>query len=164
MVTLPFCPESPKYLFLSKGKELEAQRALSWLRGTGSVQEEMEQMRAECEAAKLVPKVTIRELITNSALRIPLVISLTIMVAQQLSGINAVMFFSTTIFRNAGLNESSAGYATLAMGTINVLMTVVSLVLVEKAGRKTLLLIGFAGMTVDTVVLTFAMIFTVSLC
>lgn len=147
---------------MSKGKELEAQRALAWLRGSGSVQEEMDQMRAECEAAKLVPKVTIRELITNSALRIPLVISLTIMVAQQLSGINAVMFFSTTIFRSAGLSESASGYATLAMGSINVLMTVVSLVLVEKAGRKTLLLVGFAGMTVDTVILTFAMLFTVS--
>lgn len=77
---------------VTKGKDLEAQRALAWLRGSGNVQEEMEQMRAECEAAKLVPKVTIRELITNSALRIPLIISLVIMVAQQLSGINAVSF------------------------------------------------------------------------
>lgn len=69
---------------------MEAQRALAWLRGSGSVHEEMEQMRSEYEAVKLVPKVTMRELITNTALRIPLIISLTIMVAQQLSGINAV--------------------------------------------------------------------------
>lgn len=87
---MPFCPESPKYLLLSKGKDREAQNALAWLRSSGNVQEEMEQMRSECEAMKLLPKVTMRELITNSALRIPLIISLTIMVAQQLSGINAV--------------------------------------------------------------------------
>lgn len=63
----------------------------------------------------------------------------------------------------AGLNEDNASYATMGMGAINVLMTVVSLVLVEKAGRKTLLLVGFAGMTVDTVLLTFAMVFAVCL-
>lgn len=127
------------------------------------MQEEMDQVRSECEAIKLLPKVTMRELITNSALRIPLIISLTIMVAQQLSGINAVVFFSTDIFKMAGLDNDQAGYATMGMGAVNVLMTVISLVLVEKAGRKTLMLVGFAGMTVDTLLLTFALLFAVSL-
>ncbi|XP_060517717.1 solute carrier family 2, facilitated glucose transporter member 1-like isoform X2 [Cylas formicarius] len=158
IVTLPFCPESPKYLLLSKGKELEAQKSLSWLRGTLAVHDEMDGMRAEAEAMKLVPRVTMRELITNSALRIPLIIALTVMVAQQLSGINAVMFFSSQIFQMAGLTDDSATYATLGMGGINVLMTIVSLFLVEKAGRKTLLLIGFAGMTIDTTLLTISML------
>lgn len=90
LATLPFCPESPKFLLLSRGKEIEAQRALTWLRGNFSVQEEMDEMRNEYDSVKIVPKFTMSELITNSALRIPLVISLTIMVAQQLSGINAV--------------------------------------------------------------------------
>ncbi|KAJ8916729.1 hypothetical protein NQ315_013933 [Exocentrus adspersus] len=157
IVTLPFCPESPKYLMTNKGKELEAQKALSWFRGTLAVHEEMDMIKAESEALKLVPKVTVRELVTNSTLRIPLIISLTVMCAQQLSGINAVMFFSTAIFNMAGLSGEKASYATLAMGGINVLMTVVSLFLVEKAGRKTLLLIGFGGMAIDTLLLTIAM-------
>lgn len=71
------------------------------------------------------------------------------------------MFFSTKIFKAAGLEDDSATYATMGMGTINVLMTVVSLVLVERAGRKTLLLIGFSGMALDTFLLTFAMEFSV---
>ena len=50
----------------------------------------------------------------------------------------------------------------MGMGAINVLMTIVSLVLVEKAGRKTLLLLGFGGMAIDTLLLTIAMNFTVS--
>lgn len=158
MVTLPFCPESPKYLLLSRGKEMEAQKALSWLRGTMAVHDEMDAMRAEYDAIKLVPKVTIRELITNSALRIPLIISLTVMVAQQLSGINAVMFFSSKIFKMAGLNNDHSTYATMGMGAINVLMTIVSLFLVEKAGRKTLLMFGFGGMCIDTALLTVGMI------
>jgi SP family facilitated glucose transporter-like MFS transporter 1 len=50
----------------------------------------MEDMRTEYEAMKLVPKVTLKEMFINATLRIPLIISMMIMVAQQLSGINAV--------------------------------------------------------------------------
>ncbi|GJQ84965.1 hypothetical protein Trydic_g565 [Trypoxylus dichotomus] len=159
LVTLPICPESPKYLLLSKNKEIEAQRSLTWLRGSGSVQDEMDEMRQEYEAAKLMPTITIKELVSSVALRIPLIISLVMMIAQQLSGINAVIFYSTQIFIGAGLTPQAATYATLAVGAINVLMTVVSLVLVEKAGRKTLLLVGFGGMVIDTFLLTIALQF-----
>ncbi|XP_021914508.1 solute carrier family 2, facilitated glucose transporter member 1-like isoform X3 [Zootermopsis nevadensis] len=157
LVTLPICPESPKYLLLSKGQEMEAQRALTWLRGTIEVHDEMDDMRNEYEAMKLVPKVTIKEMFVNATLRIPLMIAMMVMVAQQLSGINAVMFFSTKIFRMAQLDDKSAQYATLGMGAVNVFMTLVSMVIVEKAGRKTLLLIGFAGMCVTTVLLTISL-------
>lgn len=78
---------------LSRGKELEAQRALTWLRGSVSVHEEMDEMRSEYESLKLIPTVSLKELISNHALRIPLIISLTMMLAQQLSGINAVSRF-----------------------------------------------------------------------
>jgi len=158
VVTLPICPESPKYILTGKGQELEAQRALSWLRGTIEVQDEMDEMRAENEQMKLVPKVTIWEMMVNPTLRIPLTIAMVIMIAQQFSGINAAMFFSTSIFKEAKLSDTNAQLATLLMGTVNVLMTVVSLVLVEKAGRKTLLLIGFAGMFFDTILLTLGLV------
>ncbi|KAB0797312.1 hypothetical protein PPYR_08306 [Photinus pyralis] len=160
VVTLPMCPETPKFLLLSRGKEVEAQRALTWLRGSVAVSDEMNEMRAEFEAVKLVPKATMKELFTNSALRIPLIIALTMMIAQQLSGINAIMYFSTQIFTDAHLKPDDAQYATLGMGGLNVFMTLVSLILVEKAGRKTLLLVGFAGMTIDVFVLIFTMIYS----
>lgn len=159
LITLPFCPESPKFILLSRGQEAEARRALSWLRGTDDVHDEMEEMRAEYESIKLIPKVSMMEMFTNAQLRIPLFISMTVMIAQQLSGINAVMYFSNGIFRMSGLSAEGAQYATLGMGTMNVIMTVISTVLVEVAGRKTLLLIGFSGMFVDTVLLTIAMQF-----
>lgn len=90
LVTLPFCPESPKFLLLSRGKEIEAQRALTWLRGNFSVQEEMDELRNEYDAIKMAPKFHLMEFIINRAFRMPLIISLTVMIAQQLSGINAV--------------------------------------------------------------------------
>jgi len=59
----------------------------------------------------------------------------------------------------AQLDDKNAQYATLGMGAVNVLMTVVSMFIVEKAGRKTLLLIGFAGMCCTTILLTISLHF-----
>ncbi len=124
------------------------------MRGTIEVHDEMDDMRSEYESMKLVPKVTLHELWYNSMLRQPLFISLVVMLSQQFSGINAVIFFSTDIFEKAGLDKSAALYATMGMGVINVLMTIVSLILVEKSGRRTLLLTGLAGMFATTIILT----------
>ena len=103
--TLPFCPESPKYLLLDRDDEERATSALTWLRGRIDVHEEMDEMRAEHESMKLVPKVTLTEMVRTSALRQPLVIAMMMMLAQQLSGINAAIFYSTSIFKSAGLDE-----------------------------------------------------------
>ncbi|KAL3280764.1 hypothetical protein HHI36_003997 [Cryptolaemus montrouzieri] len=157
--TFPFCPESPKHLLISKGQEIEAQRALVWLRCSHDVQDEMEQMKNEAEAMKLVPKVTVTDLIVNGALRQPLIISLMVMLAQQLSGINAVINFSTDIFKTAGLSENASTGATMIIGLVNVIMTLISMILIERAGRKTLLMAGFSGMIVATVFLTISISF-----
>lgn len=119
-------------------------------------------MRTEYESVKLVPKVTLKELFVNPSLRIPLMIAIMVMFAQQLSGINAVMFFSTKIFTMAQLDKTAAQNATMAVGAMNVVMTFVSLILVEKAGRKTLLLAGFSGMFIDTALLAVCLAFAVS--
>lgn len=162
LVTLPLCPESPKYILINRGKDVAAQKALTWFRGTDDVHYEMDDMRAEFEEMKLIPKVTLKEMWTNIVLRKPLIIAVVIMLSQQLSGINAVIFYSTDIFQNAGLQKEAAIYATLGMGTINVLMTIVSMVLVERAGRKTLHLTGLAGMMIITLLLTICLALTPS--
>ncbi|XP_026329037.1 solute carrier family 2, facilitated glucose transporter member 1-like, partial [Hyposmocoma kahamanoa] len=159
-VTLPLCPESPKYLLLNKAQELHAQRALNWLRGDVAVHGEMEEMHQEAEKNKISKKVTLRELFGNRTLRQPLLIAMVVMIAQQLSGINIVIFFSTKIFKSANLDETHSQYATLGMGAMNVVMTVISLLLVEIAGRKTLLLAGFSGMLACTVSLCVALNYT----
>lgn len=64
--------------------------ALMWLRNSSEVHDEMEEMRSEYETMKVVPRVTFKELFTNNVLRIPLIISIVVMIGQQFSGINAV--------------------------------------------------------------------------
>ncbi|CAG0913906.1 unnamed protein product [Notodromas monacha] len=158
LITLPLCPESPKYILIAQGKEVEAQKALTWLRESVEVLDEMEEIRNEYESMKLVPTVTLREMATNPSLKFPLIISMMMMIAQQLSGINCAIFFSTQIFLSAGLTLSQSESATIGMGAMNVCMTILSLVLVERAGRKTLLLIGLIGMFICTILLTICLI------
>merc|ERR1711971_1045995 len=158
IATLPFCPESPKYLLLDKDDEMAANSALSWLRGTIEVHDEMDEMKQEQESMKLVPKVTLKEMLVNGSLRQPLIIAMMMMLAQQLSGINCAIFYSTEIFQNAGLDAQASQSATLGMGTMNVLMTFVSLVLIEKAGRKTLMVIGLVFMFAMTTLLFSALL------
>merc|ERR1712004_771530 len=135
IATLPFCPESPKYLLLDKDDEHGAEEALQWLRGTIEVHDEMDEMKQEQE------------------LRKPLIIAMMMMLAQQLSGINCAIFYSTNIFKEAGLNPTQSQSATLGMGAMNVAMTFVSLALIEKAGRKVLMLSGLSLMICMTILL-----------
>ncbi|XP_014256892.1 solute carrier family 2, facilitated glucose transporter member 1-like [Cimex lectularius] len=152
VVMLPICPESPKHL-LTRGQDEKSNEALVWLRGTLSVEDEFDVMKAQEEAENMTKKVTLFELTRNPSLRMPLIIASVVMVAQQFSGINAAIYFSTDIFMKAHLSEKEAQFATMGMGTLNVLMTIVSLFLVERAGRKTLLITGFLGMFSSTLFL-----------
>ena len=68
------------------------------------------------------------------------------------------MFFSTSIFKSAGLDELAAQHATLGMGSVNVAMTFVSLVMIEKAGRITLMLAGLIIMCLSTTLLMICLI------
>lgn len=154
LATLLRCCESPKYLLLVQGRELQAQQSLAWLRGTADIQDEMDELRAELERSKLLPLVTLAEMWRQKSLRRATTISIVIMLSQQLSGINAILFYSTSIFRDAGLSQQAALQATLGMSLVNVLMTGVSLVLVDRAGRKTLHMSGLLGMAVSCIVLS----------
>ncbi len=72
------------------------------------------------------------------------------------------MFYSTSIFLSAGLTELAAQQATLGMGAVNVAMTFISLVLVERAGRKTLMVIGLCIMLISTIMILICLVAAVS--
>lgn len=154
VLLLPFCPESPKYCYLDQKNYESARQSLIWFRNTCAVECELEELRAEECKSRNETVVTFKDLLVKKDLRKNLMIAVMMMLAQQLSGINAIIFFSTNVFISSGLTNSSAQFATLAMGAANVAMTVISIFFIERAGRKTLLLIGMVGMLVATSVLT----------
>lgn len=158
LIALAPCPESPVFLY-NKGQELQAEAAIKKLRNSDDVAEEMEAIKAEKQESESMERVTFKDLFRSRLYRRPTIIIIVIMLAQQLSGINAIMYFSTEIFGNSGLTEDQSQIATICMGLVNVLMTIVSVSLVDMVGRKVLLLVGFAGMFVCTLSLTVAMTF-----
>ncbi|KAM6967712.1 solute carrier family 2, facilitated glucose transporter member 3 [Aplochiton taeniatus] len=152
---LPFCPESPRYLIINLNQEEEARKALVRLRGVEDVSDDIKEMKEEGAKMAMEKKVTIPELFRSPLYRQPIIIAIILQLSQQLSGINAVFYYSTGIFDTAGVTEPI--YATIGAGVVNTVFTVVSLFLVERAGRRTLHLIGLAGMAVSALLMTISL-------
>uniref|UniRef100_A0A8D0EFT2 Solute carrier family 2, facilitated glucose transporter member 3 n=1 Tax=Salvator merianae TaxID=96440 RepID=A0A8D0EFT2_SALMN len=153
---LPFCPESPRFLLINKMEEEKAQAVLRKLHGVQDVSGDIQEMKEESAKMSQEKKVTIAELFRSPNYRQPIIIAIALQLSQQFSGINAVFYYSTGIFKDAGVEKPV--YATIAAGVVNVIFTVVSLFLVERAGRRTLHLIGLGGMAVCGVIMTIALV------
>lgn len=154
LVLLPWCPESPRYLLITKQWEEEARRALRRLRASNQVEEDIEEMRAEERAQQAEATISMLQLICSPTLRSPLIIGVVMQLSQQLSGINAVFYYSTLLFISSGLTEESAKFATIGIGAIMVGMTLVSIPLMDRTGRRTLHLYGLGGMFIFSIFIT----------
>ncbi|XP_013868091.1 solute carrier family 2, facilitated glucose transporter member 3 [Austrofundulus limnaeus] len=154
-IMLPFCPESPRYLLIVLNQEEEARNALVRLRGCEDVDDDIQEMKEEGMKMTMEKKVTVLELFRSRNYRQPIVIAIILQLSQQLSGINAVFYYSTGIFKTAGVTKPI--FATIGAGVVNTVFTVVSLFLVERAGRRTLHLIGLAGMAVSALIMTISL-------
>ncbi|XP_015195831.1 solute carrier family 2, facilitated glucose transporter member 1 [Lepisosteus oculatus] len=143
--TLAFCPESPRYLLINLGEEVEAETALRRLRGnSGDIRAEMMEMKQE---SSFSPKcITVREFVQKQSYREPIMILTVICLGANFSGFNAMINYSTDVFLRVGFEE--AEYLTLGVGSVNVLFSIVSFFLVETAGRRKLLLVGFLALGV----------------
>ncbi|XP_013174021.1 PREDICTED: glucose transporter type 1-like isoform X1 [Papilio xuthus] len=153
---LPFAPESPRYVLLVQRDEEQARALLAKIRGTGNIDDEINEMHEEDRAAKQEEKFTIGDLFRIKALRTPLIIGIVMHLSQQLGGINAVLYYSSTIFENAGLTVENARLATIGVGSILFIMALVSIPLMDRLGRRTLQLWGLGGMALASVLMTIA--------
>uniref|UniRef100_A0A8C5MY38 Major facilitator superfamily (MFS) profile domain-containing protein n=1 Tax=Leptobrachium leishanense TaxID=445787 RepID=A0A8C5MY38_9ANUR len=154
-VILPFCPKSPRYLLIIKGETDMAEEILQKLRGTQDVASDIKEMKEEGERMAQEKPVSFLELFRDQQYRKPIIIAIVLQLSQQLSGINAVFYYSTNIFESARVAEPV--YATIGVGIVNTVFTIVSLFLVERAGRRTLHLTGLGGMAVFAVIMTIAL-------
>ncbi|EDO42667.1 predicted protein, partial [Nematostella vectensis] len=161
MMTLPFCPRSPRYLLLKRNKEADAVHALQILRGTNDVSEDIAEMRIEQEQSLREPHVSVTSLFRLKHLRMPLLIGVVMQMSQQLSGINSVIYYSTTILDEAHIPGSR--YATLGVGIISPDKDR-SGGLVEVLGRRTLMLWGLGGMCIMYGVITLGFSLKVRSC
>lgn len=144
-----FMPESPTYL-VSKNKIESAVKSIQWLRGSDY------DYNAEIDELKVIEqKIKDNPVSIGSALMLPvtrkaLTISLGLMFFQQLCGINAVIFYSTDIFRDAKTGID-ANLSTIVVGIMQVVATFVSVLVVDKLGRRLLLLASASIMALSTI-------------
>jgi len=153
LIGLLFVPESPRW-FMRQGLREIARTVLSRIRSGSDVNDELR----EIESSLNQQKGSWRELL-SPALRPALIIGIGLAAFQQFTGINTVIYYAPTIFQLAGLKSNSVAIlATAGVGVVNVLMTVVALWLLDRAGRRPLLLWGIVGMIISLGFLGFAFV------
>lgn len=150
---MAFLPETPRWL--AKHADLAVARGvLARIRGAGDVDAEFEEIQATLAVSEEHGRW--RDLLAP-AVRPALMIGIGLAIFQQITGINTVIYYAPTIIQKAGISSASGAIlATAGIGLVNVVMTVVSMWLVDRAGRRPLLLAGIAGMIVTLGVLGFA--------
>jgi SP family galactose:H+ symporter-like MFS transporter len=149
LVGMFLLPSSPRWL-VSHHHSDRATGVLQKVRGTRDVSGELDDIERAVKAQKAGKW---SDLLASS-IKMPLIVGIGLAVLQQLTGINTVIYYAPTIFQFAGLHSAGASIAaTAGVGVVNVLGTVVAIVLVDRAGRRPLLLGGIAGMIVSLAVL-----------
>lgn len=154
LIGLPFCPESPRYLLITQGKEEEARTALKRLTGYKDVEDELSEMRAEARRSQSVKSFTLKQLLTAPELRLPIIIACALQAGQQASGINAVMSYSSFMYKNAGVPLHTVEWVVCGTSLINMLTTIPAVPLMERLGRRPLLIYPMSCMLVSFIILT----------
>lgn len=98
------------------------------------------------------------DLFRTPTVRWALLISVVLQLSQQFSGINAVIYYSTVIFQTVGFDKQKSEYANLGLGATIIFVTVISVFLMDRLGRRILHLIGLGGMFITSLILVISLI------
>jgi sugar porter (SP) family MFS transporter len=140
-----FQQESPAWL-VTRGREDEARAVLARVREPGDIDAEIAEVRGVSQRQSGV-----RELLAPKV-RPLLMVGVLLAVFQQITGINTIIYYAPSLLQGAGFGNSGALLANVVNGAINVIMTIVAVWLLDRVGRRPLLLIGTAGMAIGMVV------------
>jgi len=147
-IGLLFIPESPRWL-VGCGLADKARAVLRRIRAPDQVEAELSEIQHSAEQQKA----NWTELL-SPLLRPAMIVGVGLAVAQQITGINTVIYYAPTIFKFAGLSSASVAIlASVGVGIVNVILTIVAMQLIDRVGRRPLLLVSLAGMSLSLIVL-----------
>jgi sugar porter (SP) family MFS transporter len=150
-IGLIFIPDSPRWL-VSAGHVGEARAVLKRIRAPEKVEDELGAIRHSAAQQK-----GHWSELFSPLLRAPMIVGVGLAIAQQITGINTVIYYAPTIFKAAGMSSASVAIlASVGVGIVNVLLTLVAMQLVDRVGRRPLLLVSLAGMALSLAVLGLA--------
>ncbi|MFN7095670.1 MAG: sugar porter family MFS transporter, partial [Burkholderiales bacterium] len=137
-IGLLFLPDSPRWL-IARGKERQAMKALAKLRGA-NYQAEFNEIK---NTLVLEHNKTANWNALFTTTNLPIIsIAIIIMLLQQLSGINAIIYYAPQIFMHAGLGVNHSLFSTILVGVVNLVSTLIGLFLLDKLGRRPLMILG----------------------
>ncbi|XP_062332001.1 solute carrier family 2, facilitated glucose transporter member 11 [Osmerus eperlanus] len=157
LLTLPWFPESPRYLLIDKGDKEACINALRILRGCEVQRSELDEILQEQAEAKGLKASRPWELFTDRSVRWQLLTIIATSSAMQLCGNDSIYFYASYVFQEAGMSSEKIQYITIGTGTCEFTACIMCNLLIERQGRRFLLMGGYILMT------GWAVIFTVAL-
>ena len=151
LVGLFFIPESPRWL-TKEGLEKEALDVLNVVAGAANADHELQEVKKS-----LAEKRTSLKELLHPSLRRVLVVGILFSLFAHITGIDTIIYYGPIIFLESGFKTDSALLASVMIGITNLIFTFVGMAMVDKSGRKFLLLVGLAGMGISMMLVGFCM-------
>ncbi|QNF34979.1 sugar porter family MFS transporter [Adhaeribacter swui] len=145
LVAVLFVPESPRWLILKRNRLAEAQKTLR----TANPEADISQMIAEIQASgQNASSQVSKTSLFSGAYATPISLAVLFAFFNQMSGINAIIYYAPRIFEMVGLGKSSALLSSAGIGLVNFLFTLLAVNFIDRFGRRTLMFIGSVGLII----------------
>lgn len=151
--TLFIVPRSPRWLVM-QGREEEALKILQKAQSHDTAAKDLIAIKESIREDASKEKATLKE-VFKPALRTVLLIGLVLAILQQITGINSVFFYAPMIFEQSGIGTNAAFSQAIYVGLINLVFTIIAMFLIDKFGRKPLLVVGMIGIAVSMFLLSY---------
>lgn len=155
LVALFFIPKSPRWLLVTQ-QQTAAEGSLKRLYPKASG-EQLASIMSEIKSTtgeKVLPLLERLSEIFGPKMRLALIIGLVVGISQQATGINAIFFYAPSIFEQSGVGTNAAFMQAIWVGLINIVFTLIAMAVIDKLGRKPLLLVGLSGVIVSMSICT----------
>ncbi|XP_078410082.1 solute carrier family 2, facilitated glucose transporter member 11-like [Cetorhinus maximus] len=146
LITLPWCPESPRYLLIDRGNKDMCMKALRRLHGKDNITTEMDEMLEEQMALQGQKAKRLWDLFRDHSVKQQLIITFVLGSAMQLCGNDATYTYAAYVFRAAGIPSENIQYVTIGTGCSEFTTSLTSNLFIDRIGRRVLLMGGYSLM------------------